>query len=123
MCLGNNSGYMIYEYIGYMNEQQAKIGTERKPVFRIRIQDFDDQEMEKFTAEKKSYLSHHKLQFTNPWASIKDVQATGEAFALKRDHPALQNIKFLFYILVDPDPIQIRIRIQNTGRNTTKGVT
>jgi hypothetical protein len=35
------------------------------------------------------------LQFTYPHASIKDVQATGEAFSSKKEHPALQNIKFL----------------------------
>ncbi len=36
-----------------------------------------------------------KLQFTYPYASIKDVQATEEPSALKRDHPALQKIKFI----------------------------
>jgi hypothetical protein len=36
-----------------------------------------------------------KLQFTYPWASSKGLQsyATGEASVLKREHPALQNIK------------------------------
>jgi hypothetical protein len=35
------------------------------------------------------------MQFTYPRASIKDVQATGEAFSPQREHPALQNRKFL----------------------------
>jgi hypothetical protein len=31
---------------------------------------------------------------------MKDVQATGEGFSLPREHPALQNMKFLnFYLL------------------------
>jgi hypothetical protein len=32
-----------------------------------------------------------------------NVQATVEAFSLKREHPALQNMKFLFAPL-DPEP-------------------
>jgi hypothetical protein len=40
------------------------------------------------------------------------MQATGEAFSLKREHPALQNMKVLnfflilwvIFALVDPDP-------------------
>ncbi len=33
-------------------------------------------------------------------ASVKEVQATGEALALKREHPILQNMKFRFPIFV-----------------------
>jgi hypothetical protein len=45
----------------------------------------------KFTAEKKNL--DKKLQFT----SIKDVQK--KPSALKREHPGLQNMKFLKKIL------------------------
>ncbi len=55
-----------------------------------------------------------KLQFTYPWASMKDVQATGQEkpSALKREHSALQNMKFhnfflflwVIFALMDPDP-------------------
>jgi hypothetical protein len=47
------------------------------------------------------------------WASIKDVQATGEAFSpQRREHPAIQNMKFLYlflflwviFALLDPGP-------------------
>jgi hypothetical protein len=51
------------------------------------------------------------LQAINPWASIKDVQATEEAPALKREHPALQYMEFLhislfllvIFVILDPD--------------------
>jgi hypothetical protein len=33
------------------------------------------------------------------YASIKDVQATGRPSALKREHPALPNMKFLNFFL------------------------
>ncbi len=65
----------------------------------------------KFTAKKIKYFLNKKLQFSYSWAFINDVQATGEALVLKREHPALQNMKFLnfFYFfvifaLLDPDP-------------------
>jgi hypothetical protein len=54
-----------------------------------------------------------KLHFTDPWASIKDIQETGAAFsALKREYPALQKMKFIdcvlfswsIFALLDPDP-------------------
>jgi hypothetical protein len=57
-----------------------------------------------------------KLQFNGPKASIKDAQATGEVLkkpsALKKEHPALQNIYF-FYICRSFLPSLIRIRIQH----------
>jgi hypothetical protein len=51
------------------------------------------------------------LQFTYP-LSTRDASATGEASALKIEHPALQNMKFLnfflfwwvIFALLDPDP-------------------
>ncbi len=46
------------------------------------------------------------MQFTYPYASMKDSQE--KPSALKREHPALQNMKilyfFLFFALLDPDP-------------------
>jgi hypothetical protein len=57
---------------------------------------------------------NQKLQFTYPWTSIKDVQATVQKkpSALKREHPALQNMNFLNFLflwvifaLLDPDPV------------------
>jgi hypothetical protein len=53
------------------------------------------------------------VQFTYPKASIKDIQVgTEEAFSSQKRHPALQNMKFLNFLLIlwvifdllDPDP-------------------
>jgi hypothetical protein len=41
----------------------------------------------KFTAEKNLIFLDHELQFTYPYASIKDVQVTEEAFALLDPEP------------------------------------
>jgi hypothetical protein len=77
------------------------------------------------------------MQFTYLYASINNVQATGEGVNLQREHPALQKMKFIncclilwvIFALLDPvpdpdpgtplnpDPIQIRIRIHNTSIN------
>ncbi len=79
-------------------------------------------------------------------ASIKDVQATEEAFSLKREHSALQSMKFFYFflflwiifILLDPDSesgsgsneltenqnkirIWKRIRSRNTVLNSSTG--
>jgi hypothetical protein len=51
------------------------------------------------------------LQFTYPWASVKDVQATREAFSPHREYPAVLKIKFINFLLflgvifalLDPD--------------------
>jgi hypothetical protein len=59
-----------------------------------------------------TYFFDQKLQFTYPWASVMDVQATEEASALRREHSALQNMNFrnIFLFLwvmfahLDPDP-------------------
>jgi hypothetical protein len=51
----------------------------------FRIQGFDDQNLEKYAADKKiGYFFDHKLLFTYPLASIKAVQATGEVFSPKK---------------------------------------
>jgi hypothetical protein len=81
-------------------------------------------------------------------ASIKGVQATGEAFSLKREHPALQKMKFInfflcllaIFALLDPDPDYesafgygsspgtplnqdpIQIRFHNSGRQNVYDV-
>jgi hypothetical protein len=53
---------------------------------RIRIQGFDDQKLEKKITAVKFFdiFLDRKLQFTYPSASIKDAQATGEAFSLQK---------------------------------------
>jgi hypothetical protein len=82
---------------------------------RIRIQGFDVQQLEKFTGGNFfSTFFYQKLQFTYPWASLKDAQATAEAFNFKREHPALQNMKirYFFLFLCVFLPSWIRIRIQ-----------
>jgi hypothetical protein len=54
-----------------------------------RIHGFFDQKWEKFYSWKEfDIFLHLKLQFTYPLASMKDVNATGEAFCP-------QNMKFL----------------------------
>jgi hypothetical protein len=45
------------------------------------VQGFHDQNLEKFTTEKNSWFFDQKLQFFYPYASIKNVQATREAFS------------------------------------------
>ncbi len=50
--------------------------------------------------ELKIFFIHffdQKLQFIYPLASLKDVQATGEALSSQREHPALQNMKILYF--------------------------
>jgi hypothetical protein len=107
----------------------------------IWIRGFDDQKL-------NFYLIDQKLQFTYRKASIKGVQATGEAFSLKREHPALQKMKFIYFFLcllvifalLDPDPDPdyesaseygsraplnqdpIQIRFHNTGRQNVYDV-
>jgi hypothetical protein len=80
---------------------------------RIRIPDpdpwFDDLKLKKkYSWKFYFYLLDKKLQFTYPYAYIKDAQATGEAFSLH----SLQNMKILYFFqllwvifaLLDPDP-------------------
>jgi hypothetical protein len=58
-----------------------------------------------------------KLQFIYPYATIKDIQVTKEAFSSqKREHQALAKKKFLifFYFCESFLPSWIRIRIPNT---------
>ncbi len=54
---------------------------------QFQIQGFDDQKLEKIYSWKFLFLFFdQKLQFTYPYASLKDAQATEEAFNLKREH-------------------------------------
>jgi hypothetical protein len=102
---------------------------------RIQIQGFDDQNLENFAADKKiGYLFDQKLLFTYPLASIKAVQATGEAVSPKKRTSSTANMKFLNFSVyvgnfcppgsvsgfrtnpltsLNSDPMRIRIR--NTG--------
>ncbi len=75
----------------------------------IRIQGFDDQNLEKFAAEKKL---DQKIQFTYPWASIKDVQAT----TIKKGTSSTSKHEILFNFLYFccSCPSLIRILIPNT---------
>ncbi len=70
--------------------------------------------MKKKKYSRHFFLFYQKLQFTDPYASIKDVIATGEAFnPQKRTSKTLKNkfIKF-FYFWGWFLPFWIRIRIQ-----------
>jgi hypothetical protein len=58
-------------------------------------------------------LQLKKIAIYSSQTSVKDVQATGKASALKREHPALQNMKFrnfflflwVIFAFLDPDPL------------------
>ncbi len=73
---------------------------------RLRIQDFLTKNVKKL--QLKIFFFYQKLQFTYPWASKFQKKPS----ALKREHPALQNMKFLqffvllwvIFALLDPDP-------------------
>jgi hypothetical protein len=77
---------------------------------RIRIQGFDDQILEKFTAEKNMYIFlYHKLHFTYLKASIKDVQTTGEIFIPQKRTYISSKLEFssrlwVIFALMDPEP-------------------
>ncbi len=111
--------------------QHFTLNTDPDP---IRIQGFDDlmTKIEIIYSWKENWsLFDQKLQFTYPLASIKGVQAIGEAFSPQKGTsvPALQNMKFLNFFLflwvifalldldldpltwLNPDPVQFR----NTG--------
>jgi hypothetical protein len=47
---------------------------------------FDDQKMK--NNEKKDFFFKSKFQFSYPWAFLKDVQATREAFSPQKKHPS-----------------------------------
>ncbi len=53
----------------------------------IRIQGFDYQKLRKKQLKIFFIFFDQKLQYTHP--SITDIQATGEAFTLKREHSVL----------------------------------
>jgi hypothetical protein len=85
----------------------------------IRIQGFDDQNVDK----KKSadIFIDQILQFTYPKASIKDIQATGEAFSPKKEnvqHCKKRKLLTFFYVCgTFCPPVSgsgLRIRIHNT---------
>jgi hypothetical protein len=58
------------------------------------------------------YFLDQKLQFTYPWASIKDAQATGKAFrppkrtssTSKHENSVLFLFLWVIFALLDPDP-------------------
>ncbi len=99
---------------------RIRIRIRIQPFFylRIRIPDpdpgFDDQlKFKKIYSWKFNfYFLDQTLQFTYPWASIKDAQATGEAFSPQKRTSRNWNMKildfflFLWFIfaLLNPDP-------------------
>jgi hypothetical protein len=56
---------------------------------------------------------YQKLQFTSLYASIKDVQATGEVFIPQKRTSSTSKHEFFFTFLWIRIPIRIRIRIPN----------
>jgi hypothetical protein len=81
---------------------------------RIRIPDpdpgFDDLKLKKIYSWKFNfYFLDQELQFPYPEASIKDAQATGEAFSPKN----MKILYFFFYFCGSFLPSWIRIRIRN----------
>ncbi len=68
---------------------------------RIRFQGSNDQKLENIYSWKKDKIFFdQKLQFTNPYASIKDVQATGEAFSPQKrtSSTSKHEISKLFFV-------------------------
>jgi hypothetical protein len=74
-------------------------------LIRIRIQHFrqntdpdprfDDQKL-----KKKKYSKFGQKQFTHPQASMRTSKLKKKPSALKRENPALQNMKFLYFFLL-----------------------
>ncbi len=82
-------------------------------VFRIWIQEFEDQKFKKIYRRKKIwYYFDQKLQFTLSLGLHKGRSSYvhEKPSALKREHPALQNMKtflvvlWVIFALLDPDP-------------------
>ncbi len=77
----------------------------------IRIQGFDDQKLEKiYSCKKIKFFLDQKVQFTRPPQRTSKLRK--KPSALKREHPELQQMKFLnfflllwvIFVLLDPDP-------------------
>ncbi len=87
----------------------------------------DDQNLQSFTAENKIIIFDKKLQFVYPGPSWRTSQLQEKPPALKREYPALQNMKlknfFLFlwviFALLGPDPVD---RCQCESGSTTPRV-
>ncbi len=80
---------------------------------QFRFQGFDDQKLYKITAVKPFlYILDQKLQFRYLSSGLHKGLLQEKASALKREHPALQNMKILnfflylwvIFALLDPDP-------------------
>jgi hypothetical protein len=95
------------------------IGFDADP--EIRIQSFDDRKYQNFTAQKNPILIQKiNLFLPTEYAPMKGVQATGEAFTLKREHPVLQNMKSYFFLFswVIFCPLPTTTLALNYGYNT-----
>ncbi len=96
-----------------------RIKKYRKPVFRIQIQDFDNQKIwKKIYSWKKIYIYNWKLQSTYPYASVKDVQATGDPSALIREQ-SRNSMHEIFELFVGwPNSMRIRNTAVTTNKKT-----
>ncbi len=111
------------------NRTRMRIRMQIQIRTRIQIQGFDDQKIGQKLQLKKITLLRSKIAVYLSLASTKDIQATGDASALKKGHPALLNMNFLnfFYfvgLFCPPElgsgivfSMRIRIRIQPTKIN------
>jgi hypothetical protein len=101
--------------LGVHQQVPIQVSTDPDPAFFL-IADpdpwFDDLKLKKIYSWKFNfYFLDQKLQFTFPLASVKDAQATGEAFSPQK-RTALPNMKILYFFLflciiftlLDPDP-------------------
>jgi hypothetical protein len=81
--------------------------------FRIPDPGFDDLKLKKnYSWKFNFYFLDQKLPFTYPLASIRDFQATGEAFSpqkttfstSKHENSVLFSFLWVLFALLDPDP-------------------
>jgi hypothetical protein len=78
----------------------------------------------KFNSLKKSLFLNKKLPIIYPYAFVKDVQATGEAFSPQNSTSSTPTMKFLHFFLfswvtfalLDPNPAE---QNQNRSGSTT----
>jgi hypothetical protein len=81
--------------------------------FRSRSSGFDDQKLKKCTAKRFFYF-YENYNFVIPRPPERTSKLQQKPSPLKREHPALQNMKFInfFYFCGSFLPSWIRIRIQ-----------
>jgi hypothetical protein len=104
-----------FRFIGSGSENPE---TENRSISRVLM----TKNWEKLQLKKNFIFFYQKLQFTYPLASIKDVQATGEAFSPQKrtSSTSKHEISFLYFSGNFYPPgcgsgSQIRIRTRSTG--------